>query len=108
MKNGTLKKYLASAPTSTLRTVTPAPALVDERGYPGSKAQAGVFQRIIGQMPPHSLYVEAFFGSGQIFHRKRPAAASVVIDVDAGVIAKARAACPGATVIHGDAHEALP
>src|SRR5204863_4936466 len=61
-----------------------------------------------GQMPPHSLYVEAFFGSSQIFHRKRPAAASVVIDVDSGVIAKARAACPGATVIHGDALEALP
>ena len=39
--------------------------------YPGSKAQAGVFQRIIGQMPPHSTYVEPFFGSGQIFWRKR-------------------------------------
>ena len=39
-------------------------------------------------MPPHSLYVEPFFGSGQIFWRKRPAAASVVIDADACVIAK--------------------
>lgn len=30
--------------------------------YPGSKAQAGVWQRIIGQMPEHSVYVEPFFG----------------------------------------------
>jgi len=101
MKSSVLAKYL--------RTVAPAPALVDE-SYPGSKAQAGVFQRIIGQMPPHSFYVEPFFGSGQIFHRKRPAAANVVIDVDAGVIAKARAACRrGLTrVIQGDALEVLP
>ena len=31
--------------------------------YPGSKAQAGVFQRIIGQMPQHPVYVEPFFVS---------------------------------------------
>jgi site-specific DNA-adenine methylase len=40
-------------------------------GYLGSKAQAGVWQRIIGQMPAHSFYVEPFFGSGQIFWRKK-------------------------------------
>jgi DNA adenine methylase len=48
--------------------------------YPGSKAQSGTWQRIIGQMPPHSVYVEAFFGSGQVFHQKRPAESSVLID----------------------------
>lgn len=42
----------------------------DEMSYPGSKAQAGVFQTIIGNMPPHSVYVEAFAGSAQVFHRK--------------------------------------
>lgn len=56
--------------------------------YPGSKAQAGVWQRIIGQMPPHSVYVEAFFGSGQVFHRKRAASSSIVIDTDAGVLSR--------------------
>lgn len=61
-------------------------------GYLGSKAQAGVWQRIIGQMPAHSFYVEPFFGSGQVFWRKRPAAASVVIDADADVIATFNAA----------------
>lgn len=54
-------------------------------GYLGSKAQAGVFQRIISNMPPHSVYVEAFCGSGQIFRRKRAAAVNVLIDADAGV-----------------------
>lgn len=49
-------------------------------GYPGSKGQAGVWQRIIGQMPPHSIYVEPFFGSGQIFWHKRRAASSILID----------------------------
>ncbi len=41
--------------------------------YPGSKGQAGTHQRIIGQMRPHSVYVEAFFGDGVIYERKRPA-----------------------------------
>jgi len=50
--------------------------------YPGSKAANGVWQRIIGQMPPHDVYVEPFFGSGQVFHRKRPAAISVLNDLD--------------------------
>jgi DNA adenine methylase len=59
--------------------------------YPGSKAQAGVWQRIIGQMPPHSVYIEPFFGSGQVFWRKRPATnRSYIIDADAGVIDAAK------------------
>jgi len=57
-------------------------------GYFGSKSQAGVFQRIISQMPPHSFYVEPFFGSGQIFRRKLLSAVSVLIDADAGVLAE--------------------
>lgn len=39
-------------------------------------------------MPAHSFYVEPFFGSGQIFFRKLPADRNVIIDVDAGLIAK--------------------
>jgi DNA adenine methylase len=58
--------------------------------YPGSKGQAGTWQRIIGQMPAHSLYVEAFAGSAQVFWRKRPAAVNVLIDADAGVVADLR------------------
>jgi DNA adenine methylase len=56
------------------------------RGYPGSKAGAGVAERIISQMPPHDLYVEPFGGAAQVFRKKLPAQASIVIDSDAAVI----------------------
>ena len=49
------------------------------RDYPGAKGGAGVWQRIISQMPPHELYVEAFAGSAQVLFRKRPAASSILI-----------------------------
>ncbi len=75
--------------------------------YPGSKAQAGTFQRIIGQMPPHSTYVEPFFGSGQIFWRKKRAVSSIVIDLLPGCIAKAGAEA-GVTAVAGDALRILP
>jgi DNA adenine methylase len=75
--------------------------------YPGSKSQAGVWQTIIGQMPPHTLYVEAFFGSGQIYWRKRGAARSVVIDKDPALLAKAGRE-PGTSAIAGDALKILP
>ena len=80
-------------------------------GYPGSKAQAGTWQRIIGQMPAHSLYVEPFFGSGQIYWRKRPAAASVIIDAATDPIAAFDADCrqkaPTLALV-GNALEILP
>ena len=41
--------------------------------YPGGKAGAGVWQRIINQMPPHRLYVEPFVGAGAVLRAKRPA-----------------------------------
>lgn len=56
--------------------------------YPGGKNGAGVYQRIICQMPPHTNYVEAFLGSGAVLRHKRQAAVNVGIDVDAGVIAR--------------------
>lgn len=74
-------------------------------GYLGSKAQAGVYQRIIGQMPPHSVYVEPFFGSGQIFWRKLPADRNVIIDRDGSLF---RAAIPNTEIICGNALIELP
>lgn len=75
--------------------------------YPGSKAQAGVFQRIIGQMPPHSTYVEPFFGSGQVFWRKRRAHQSILVDLAPEAIAGLSAAA-GVHAICGDAISVLP
>lgn len=85
--------------------------------YLGSKGQAGVFQRIIGNMPPHSVYVEPFFGSGKIFWTKRPADLNVIIDADRGVLntfadprARNDAACDHVAIraICGDALKILP
>jgi DNA adenine methylase len=80
--------------------------------YLGSKGQAGVFQRIIGNMPPHSVYVEPFFGSGKIFFTKRPADRNVICDADAGVIKNfnehARNQAVATRAICGDAISLLP
>ncbi len=51
--------------------------------YPGGKNGAGVWQRLIGMMPPHLAYVEPFLGSGAIWRRKRRAMLNIGIDVDA-------------------------
>jgi DNA (cytosine-5)-methyltransferase 1 len=76
-------------------------------GYIGSKAGAGVFHAIIAEMPPHSVYVEPFFGSGAIFHKKRPAASSIVIDRDPDCVAKV-SALAGVRAVCGNALEILP
>ena len=83
-------------------------------GYPGSKAQAGVFQRIIGQMPPHSTYVEPFFGSGQVFWRKRLAESSILVDRSHSIVTAAIVKLSaedlkaGVRAICGDALSVLP
>ncbi len=54
-------------------------------GYPGGKAGAGVYQRIINQIPPHEVYVEPFLGDGAVMRRKRPAARNIGVEIDAAV-----------------------
>jgi 16S rRNA G966 N2-methylase RsmD len=58
-----------------------------DKGYPGGKGGAGVFQTIINHMPPHATYIEAFCGSGAVLRAKRPAAHNVAIDRDAIALA---------------------
>ena len=65
-----------SVPTSPITLPTTL------NGYPGSKSGSGVAERIIRQMPPHQVYIEAFAGSAAIFRRKLPAAKTILIDVD--------------------------
>lgn len=61
-------------------------AAMNFQRFDGSKGGAGVWQRIISQMPPHTTYIEAFLGSGVIMRRKRPAAVSIGIDRNPEVI----------------------
>jgi hypothetical protein len=73
--------------------------------YPGGKNSAGVFQRLINQIPPHDLYVEAFIGSGAVYRHKRRVS-SIVIDADPAVAGYWRSVeneFPGLRVVQGDA-----
>lgn len=54
--------------------------------YTGSKNGSGVYQKIISEMPPHSVYVELFLGSGAIVRRKRPAVHSFGVELDESLI----------------------
>lgn len=54
--------------------------------YNGGKRGAGVYQALINHIPPHRLYVEPFLGGGAVMALKRPAEASVGIDLDPGII----------------------
>jgi DNA adenine methylase len=74
--------------------------------YVGSKGGAGVFQRIIGQMPPHSLYIEPFFGSGQIYWKKKPAPASIVMDLRSDLLLAAGSQ-PGTVTVCANAIKSL-
>ncbi len=50
--------------------------------YSGGKGQAGTYQKIINQMPPHKTYVEAFAGGASVLLWKRPAETNFAIDLD--------------------------
>lgn len=76
-------------------------------GYIGGKASAGVFHKIIGEMPPHSFYVEPFFGGGAVFKNKARATSTIVIDRAQASLAGIDAAA-GVRAICGDALEILP
>lgn len=69
--------------------------------YKGGKGQDGVYHRIINQIPPHEVYIEAFFGGGSIMKYKKPAACSIAIDRDASVLRELPV--PGALAVNGDA-----
>lgn len=105
MKRHVLKKYRGPLHDAAPAVASPA-ALVDGKGYPGSKSASGTWQRIIGQMPPHSVYLEGFLGSGQIFRRKRRAENSILIDSNPKCLRPFKDE-PATRTIVGDALEVL-
>jgi hypothetical protein len=48
--------------------------------WPGGKDGAGVYQRLINQIPSHDVFVSAFLGDCAILRRKLPARLSIGID----------------------------
>ena len=79
--------------------------------FVGSKGGAGVAQWLISAMPAHRVYVEPFLGRGVVLKEKKPAAASIGIDYDSGIIqewlGRPGPAQPGLSIVHGDALELL-
>lgn len=53
--------------------------------YLGSKRASGAREAIIGAMPPHETYIEAFAGSGAVLKAKPRCQRSIVVDRDAEV-----------------------
>jgi len=52
--------------------------------YPGSKWSLADW--IINHMPPHTTYLEPFFGSGAVFFNKQPSAIETINDIDNQVV----------------------
>lgn len=48
--------------------------------FVGGKGQAGLFQRIINEIPKHLAFIEPFAGLATISRRKRAAATSIAVD----------------------------
>jgi len=49
----------------------------------GGKGLAGLYQWIINQMPPHTIYVELFAGNAAIMRRKATAPVNFAVEIDA-------------------------
>ena len=52
--------------------------------YPGSKWRLAEW--IISFMPPHTTYLEPFFGSGAVFFQKPPSKVETINDIDGNVV----------------------
>lgn len=52
--------------------------------YPGSKWRLAEW--IISFMPPHTTYLEPFFGSGAVFFNKAPSKVETINDIDGNVV----------------------
>lgn len=64
----------------------------------GTKAGAGVWQRIISEIPPHDVFIEAFWGRGTISRRMRRPAVTIGIDLDPDALSSGEGL---ATMFHG-------
>ena len=80
------------------------------QNYFGSKNGSGVYQQIINQIRPHDVYMELFAGSGAIVQYKKPAAETIISDIDEKVYnawLSSTIDIPNCTVLHGCAIDLL-
>jgi DNA adenine methylase len=79
-------------------------------GYSRSKARPGLVQTIISEMPEHDVYIEGFAGRAAVFHEKRAAAFSYLIEADPVHCHSARSQIAGkpAKIIHGNVLDKVP
>jgi D12 class N6 adenine-specific DNA methyltransferase len=77
------------------------PTPTTPHSYPGGKAGAGVYQRIINLMPCHTVYIEPFLGHGAVLLHKRPALHTIGLDLDARAVKVVRARLTAALARHG-------
>lgn len=76
--------------------------------YPGGKGKT--YKHLINLMPPHEVYIECFLGGGSVLRHKRPARASIGIDLDERAIARCRdiqAVVPNLELLQRDAAQFL-
>jgi DNA adenine methylase len=78
--------------------------------YDGGKNGEGVYQRLINEIPPHDVRIEAFAGSLAISYRMKPALVNFGIDTDAITLAavQSRATAAAVTLMEGDALVLVP
>lgn len=76
----------ASSPVAGSSVAGPSDTLSSGvSSYPGGKSGAGIYQRLINQIPPHRVLVSAFAGHCGVTRHIRPAEHTIVIDADAAV-----------------------
>lgn len=70
--------------------------------YPGGKGGEGVFQTLINQIPPHSVYISPFLGDDAVLRNIAPAPGRIGVDADSTVGDMWRARrVPGLQLVHG-------
>lgn len=67
--------------------------------YPGGKNHGSSYPRIINQIPPHEVFIEAFAGSAAIRRMMKPSARSILIDRDRSILDRIAEEVPPGTAL---------
>jgi hypothetical protein len=72
--------------------------------YDGGKGQDGVYQKIINEIPPHDVFIEACLGGGAVMRAKRPARISYGVEIDSRIVEEwKKVEFPSLRLVNGDA-----